>query len=47
MPEQNGSGLNPSAMPLVDAARVLSRAGGQPVTLEMLQADVAADAGQW
>jgi hypothetical protein len=40
MPEQNGSGLNPNALPLADAARILSRACGQAVTLEMLQADV-------
>jgi hypothetical protein len=44
MPEQNGSPLDPSALPLADAARVLSRACGQPVTVEMLRADVAAGA---
>lgn len=37
------AGLNPSALPLADAARILSRACGQAVAVEMLQADV--DAG--
>jgi hypothetical protein len=37
-------GLNPSAMTLANAARLLTRAGGQPVTVEMLQADLAAGA---
>jgi hypothetical protein len=38
-----GSGrLNPSALTPADAARLLSAAGGQPITVEMLQADVAA-----
>ena len=36
--------LNPAAIPLADAARILSAAGGQRVTLEMLQEDVAAGA---
>jgi len=36
--------LNPSAMPVADAARLLSRAGGQPVTAEMLEADIEAGA---
>jgi len=36
--------LNPTALPLVDAARLLSAVGGQVVTVEMLQADVAAGA---
>lgn len=36
--------LSPSAMSLADAARLLSAAGGRPVTVEMLQADVAAGA---
>ncbi len=34
--------LNPAALPLADAARLLSAVGGQVVTMEMLQADVAA-----
>jgi hypothetical protein len=36
--------LNPGAISLADAARLLSAVGGQLVTVEMLQADVAAGA---
>jgi hypothetical protein len=36
--------LNPTALPLTDAARLLSAAGGQVVTVAMLEADVAAGA---
>ncbi len=36
--------LNPTALPLADAARLLSAAGGQVVTVAMLEADVAAGA---
>lgn len=36
--------LNPTALTLADAARLLSAAGGQAVTVEMLEADVAAGA---
>jgi len=36
--------LNPTALPVADAARLLSAAGGQAVTVEMLEADVAAGA---
>jgi hypothetical protein len=32
--------LNPTALPAADAARLLSAAGGQRVTAEMIQADV-------
>jgi hypothetical protein len=38
------SGLNPSALALADAARLLSKVGGQAVTAAMLQADIAAGA---
>lgn len=38
------SGLNPSALTLADAARLLSKVGGQAVTAAMLQSDVAAGA---
>ena len=38
------SGLNPSALALADAARLLTKVGGHPVTAAMLQADVAAGA---
>ncbi len=37
-------GMNPAALSLIDAARLLSAAGGQAVTVEMLEADVAAGA---
>lgn len=36
--------LNPTAMPVADAARLLSAAGGQVVTVEMLEADIEAGA---
>ena len=36
--------LNPAALSLADAAKLLSAAGGQRVTIEMLQEDVAASA---
>lgn len=37
-------GLNPAALSLADAARLLSAVGGQAVTVEMLKVDVAAGA---
>lgn len=36
--------LNPAALQLPDAARLLSAAGGQRITLDMLEADRAAGA---
>lgn len=36
--------LNPSALAVADAARLLSAAGGQVITAEMIQADVDAGA---
>lgn len=33
--------LSPTALRLPDAARLLSRAGGQTLTVEMLEADIA------
>jgi len=36
--------LSPTALPVADAARLLSAVGGQAVTVEMLQADVVAGA---
>lgn len=38
------SGLNPTALALTDAARLLTRVCGQPVSEAMLRADVAAGA---
>ena len=36
--------LNPAAMPVADAARVLTRLGGKPVTEAMLRADIESGA---
>jgi hypothetical protein len=36
--------MNPAALSVADAAKVLSAAGGQRVTIEMLQEDIAAGA---
>ena len=41
---QGMSRLNPAALGVADAARVLSRIGGKPVTAEMLRADIDAGA---
>jgi len=41
---QGMSRLNPGALPVADAARVLTRLGGKPVTGEMLRADIDAGA---
>jgi hypothetical protein len=38
------AGLNPNALTLPDVARLLTKAGGQPVTVEVLRADLAAGA---
>ena len=38
------SRLNPGALPVADAARVLTRLGGKPVSEEMLRADIDAGA---
>jgi len=39
-----GSGLNPTALALPDAARLLARVGSQSITEDMLRDDVAAGA---
>jgi len=41
---ERGPRLNPAALPVADAARLLSGAAGQVVTVEQLEADVAAGA---
>ncbi len=41
---QGMSRLNPAALPVADAARVLTRLGGKPVTEAMLRADIDAGA---
>jgi len=38
------AGLNPNALALTEAARLLSKAWGRPITLEMFQRDLAAGA---
>jgi hypothetical protein len=44
-PERQGmSRLNPAALPIADAARVLTRLGGKAVTDVMLRADIDAGA---
>ena len=43
-PESFRPGLNPTALQMADAARLLSAVGGQRVTLEMISADVAVGA---
>jgi hypothetical protein len=35
------SPLRPTALSLRDAARLLSRTGGQPISVEMLETDIA------
>jgi hypothetical protein len=41
---QGKSRLNPAALPIADAARVLTRLGGKAVTEVMLRADIDAGA---
>jgi hypothetical protein len=36
--------LSPTSLTVADAARLLAKAGGQPVTVAMLEADLAAGA---
>jgi hypothetical protein len=36
--------FSPTSLTVVDAARLLTRAGGQPVTVDMLKADLAGGA---
>lgn len=40
----SGRGLSPLALPLAEAAAVLSRLAGQPITEDMLRRDIAAGA---
>ncbi len=45
MDHDNGKpSLNPMSLTVADAARLLSRAGGHAVTVDMLQADLAVGA---
>ena len=41
---QSPASLNPNALPLAGAARLLTKAGGWPVTEQMLEDDLAAGA---
>ena len=42
MNDDNGKpSLNPTSLTVADAARLLTKAGGQPVTTNMLEADLA------
>ena len=41
---RQGGPLNPQSLLLADAARVLTASGTQPVTVEMLRADIEAGA---
>ena len=44
MPDEREPGLNPNALSVADAARLLAKAGGWPVTEEMIRADLGAGA---
>jgi hypothetical protein len=45
MNDDNGKpSLSPTSLTVADAARLLTKAGGQPVTVAMLEADLAAGA---
>ena len=49
MPDNNaqgrqGGGLNPQSLRLADMARILSASGQLPVTVEMLETDIASGA---
>ena len=44
MSDDPGRRLNPSALSLLEAARVLTASGVRPVTVEMLQTDIASGA---
>jgi hypothetical protein len=45
MNDDNGKpSLSPTSLAVADAARLLTKAGGQPVTVAMLEADLAAGA---
>ena len=45
MNDDNGKlSLSPTSLTVADAARLLTKVGGQPVTTNMLEADLAAGA---
>ena len=39
-PQEARAGLSPQALPLVDAARILTKVSGQPISEELLRDDV-------
>jgi hypothetical protein len=41
--DENGK-LNPNSLPLSDAARLLTKAGGRPINLSWIEADLVAGA---
>ncbi len=41
---ESSARLNPNALSVADTARLLTKAGGQPVTEDMIRADLAAGA---
>ena len=43
-PDNAAQALNPNSLTPADAARLLTRAGGQPVRVETIQADLSAGA---
>jgi hypothetical protein len=42
--DSDKASLNPMSLAVADLARLLTKAGGQPVTIAMLEADLAAGA---
>ena len=40
--DDNKQSLNPASLPLADAARLLTKMGGRAVTVQMIEADLAA-----
>ena len=44
MPDPTPGGLNPNALSVANAARLLTKVFGEPVTEEMIRSDVAAGA---
>jgi hypothetical protein len=42
--DRQSAGLDPAAIPVVGLARMLSRAGGKPIAIDAIEADIAAGA---
>ena len=43
-PPNGENSLSPTSLPVADAARLLTRAGGQAISVQMIEADLAAGA---